>query len=210
LIQVGWRSAPAPGRDDARRGRNDLEPCRRDNGAPVRRWRASEVFLPETGQSLNRVVTGIDGPDARDAAVVHVVTAVPRGREGIAPRLADQRSAGSGGKQQYDGQDGCAEHDQLSRAAEQERSQFGKRRIYARIADRTSPRTPIPWKPRPFHACAGEIPGKSLSVIVRAGASLNVCGDPHSAEVVGKPVRETGCKRRFPVEEGYGRGRTLP
>jgi hypothetical protein len=111
LIQVGRRSSPVPGRDEARLGRNGLESCCQENRAPIWRWRGSKVFLQ--GRPLNRVVTGIVATDAGGSAIVLVVTAVLGGHMGIAPSLAEQRGAGSGGKQQHDGQNGCAEHDQL-------------------------------------------------------------------------------------------------
>lgn len=96
----------------AHRGCRDLEPGHEDTRTRIRRGCAAKVFLQKTGWS-DRVLARVGATDADILAALLVMTAAFRRGLGGAPRLAEQRGVGPGGKQQHDGQDGGAEHSGL-------------------------------------------------------------------------------------------------
>jgi len=131
-LQSGRRASSTRDRARDSRRRHELELRHRENQARLRERRTSPVLFHEDGESQYRVPARVACREAGRAAEA-VVVATVLGRDlRIAPRLAEQRGARPSGEHQHDGQDGCAEHDQLSPAAKARTTPDRQDRILAR------------------------------------------------------------------------------
>ena len=94
-----------------RRGGSELKMGNESDAARALREHPAANVVLENDRFLNRVLTRVVIGNARGAAMVLVMAAAFGSNVGVAPRLAEQRDAGTTAECQHDGQYGCSKHD---------------------------------------------------------------------------------------------------